>query len=221
VVELQTPTGPRLVSPIGIFSDYGNEFGSAAIDKAVWKDWTGLDRAINISLYLDPKIETNVLRDTLRLSYPGLDIRNANELRILALGIFDQTFRVTTALNGIGLSVAIIGLLLGLLAIFQESARSWATLDCLGFTRRRLICAAGLEGAGIALAAWISGTLLGVALGWLLIAVINVQSFGWTLQWTLPWTQFGMFGLLLTGCGYLCGVGAGAWWFSNNQTKSL
>lgn len=221
VIELQTPTGPRRVTPIGIFSDYGNEFGSAAIDQAVWKEWTGLDRAVNVSLYLESGVETNALRDVLRLRYPGLDIRNAQELRTLALGIFDQTFRVTTALNGIGLSVAVIGLLLGLLAIFQESARSWATLDCLGFTRRRLIAAAGLEGAGIALAAWVTGTLLGVALGWLLIAVINVQSFGWTLQWTLPWGQIGLFGLLLTACGYLCGAGAGAWWFSKNETKGL
>lgn len=216
-VALQTPTGPRMISPIGIFSDYGNEFGTAAIDQAVWQQWTGSDRALNMSLFLEPGVEVNELRESLRLSYPGLDIRNATELRTLALGIFDQTFRVTSALNGIGLSVALVGLLLGLLAIFQESARTWATLDCLGYTRRRLIAAAGIEGAGIALASWFCGTVLGVALGWLLIAVVNVQSFGWTLQWSLPWGQFAVFGLLLTLSGYVCGAGAGAWWFTNKN----
>jgi putative ABC transport system permease protein len=218
-VTVQTRAGPKQVSPIGIFADYGNEFGSAAIDQAVWKEWTGSARALNTSLFLQPEVDVNALRDALRLRYPGLDIRNAAELRSLALDIFDQTFRVTSALNGIGLSVAFVGLLLGLLAIFQESAGSWATLDCLGFSRRRLIGAAGLEGAGIALAAWVSGTGLGVALGWLLIAVINVQSFGWTLQWSLPWAQLVTFGILLTASGYLCGLGAGAWWFRANQTK--
>ena len=221
VVELQTPSGPKQVSPIGIFSDYGNEFGSAVIDQSVWQTWTGTQRALNTSLFLNAEVDTNALRDSLRLQYPGLDIRNAKELRTLALGIFDQTFRVTTALNGIGLTVAVLGLLLGLLAIFQESARTWATLDCLGFTRRRLIQAAGLEGAGIALAAWVCGTLLGVVLGWVLIAVINVQSFGWTLQWSVPWGAFALFGGLLTVCGYLCGAAAGAWWFANNQTKGI
>jgi putative ABC transport system permease protein len=218
VVELQTPTGPRMLSPIGIFSDYGNEFGTAVIDQSVWQVWTGSDRALNMSLFIEPGVEINALRETLRLQYPGLDIRNTTELRTLALGIFNQTFRVTTALNGIGLCVALVGLLLGLLAIFQESARTWSTLDCLGYTRRRLIAAAGLEGAGIALAAWLSGTVLGVALGWLLIAVVNVQSFGWTLQWSLPWAQFALFGLFLSLSGYLCGACAGAWWFANNQT---
>jgi putative ABC transport system permease protein len=206
VVALQTPTGSRSVSPIGIFADYGNEFGTAVIDQATWQAWTGTDRALNMSLFLNPGVDPHALREQLRLQYPGLDIRNATELRTLALGIFDQTFRVTTALNGIGLSVALVGLLLGLLAIFQESTRTWATLDCLGFTRRRLIRAAGVEGAGIALVAWLSGTMLGVALGWLLIAVVNVQSFGWTLQWSLPWGQFVLFGLLLSGLGYLCGA---------------
>jgi putative ABC transport system permease protein len=219
VVALQTRAGPKLVSPIGIFADYGNEFGSAAIDQAVWKVWTGSERALNMSLFLEPDVETNALRDALRLRYPGLDIRNAAELRAVALDIFDQTFRVTSALNGIGLSVACVGLLLGLLAIFRESASSWATLDCLGFSKRRLMAAASLEGAGIALAAWLSGMLLGVALGWLLIAVINVQSFGWTLQWSLPWWRFIALGGLLLICGIVCGLGAGAWWFRNNPSK--
>ena len=218
-VVLGTPTGSRRVSPIGIYSDYGSEFGSAVIDKVTWKKWAASDRPINTSLYLDTDMATNSYRDMLRLRYPGLDIRNAAELRTLALSIFDQTFRVTTALNGIGLCVAILGLLLGLLAIFQESSHTWATLDCLGFSQRRLIGSAGLEGAGIAFAAWLSGILLGIALGWLLIAVINVQSFGWTLQWSLPWREFIAFGFLLTMSGYLCGVGAGAWWFTNNQIK--
>jgi putative ABC transport system permease protein len=218
-INLQTRTGERAVSPIAIFSDYGNEFGTAVVDQTTWKEWTQMDRAINISLYLDPGVVPNQLRDRLRLQYPGLDIRNAQELRTLALGIFDQTFRVTTALNGIGLTVAVIGLLLGLLAIFAESAQSWATLDYLGFTRRRLVAAAGLEGGGIALAAWLSGTLLGLVLGWLLIAVINVQSFGWTLNWQLPWLQIALFGLSLTLAGYLAGLGAGAWWFAKHQKE--
>lgn len=119
-VVLGTPTGSRRVSPIGIYSDYGSEFGSAVIDKVTWEKWAASDRPINTSLYLDTDMATNSYRDMLRLRYPGLDIRNAAELRTLALSIFDQTFRVTTALNGIGLCVAFLGLSPGFLAIDQE-----------------------------------------------------------------------------------------------------
>ncbi|MFP4156512.1 MAG: FtsX-like permease family protein [Opitutales bacterium] len=211
VVEIKTPSGVRAVSPVGIYSDYGNEFGTAAVDHSVWKAWVGHDRPLNTSLFLEDGVERNRIRDALRLEFPGLDVRNAQELRTVALGIFEQTFRVTSALNAIGIAVAMAGLVLGLFAIFAESARTWLTLDHLGFSRSNFVWTAGLEGAGIALSAWVSGTLVGLALGWLLIYVINVQSFGWTLVWELPIGSMLGFGALLVLSGLLCGLVTGAW----------
>ena len=216
-IELDTMTGKKKISPIGIFSDYGNEFGTAAVDIPIWKEWTQSERPINVSLYLGKGSNVNEIRDQLRLSYPGLDVRNASELRDVALGIFEQTFKATSALNGIGLMVAFAGLLLGLFAIFDESSRTWFTLGYLGFSRKQFLLTAGLEGAAIGMGAWISGSLVGVALGWLLINVINVQSFGWTLQWHLPWTDFVIFGLLLFVIGFLSGVLSAALWIRKQK----
>ena len=216
-IELDTMTGKKKISPIGIFSDYGNEFGTAAVDIPIWKEWTQSERPINVSLYLGKGSNVNEMRDQLRLSYPGLDVRNASELRDVALGIFEQTFKATSALNGIGLMVAFAGLLLGLFAIFDESSRTWFTLGYLGFSRKQFLLTAGLEGAAIGMGAWISGSLVGVALGWLLINVINVQSFGWTLQWHLPWTDFVIFGLLLFVIGFLSGVLSAALWIRKQK----
>jgi putative ABC transport system permease protein len=215
-IAIDTAAGARTVSPIGIFADYGNEFGSVVVDVDTWKRWTFKDRPINSSLYLLPDADLNVVRDRLRLEFPGLDVRNAQELRTLALGIFEQTFQVTTALNGIGLAVAMIGLLLGLFAIFEESIRSWRTLGYLGFPKRSLVLTAGIEGAGIAAAAWVVGTVLGLVLGWLLIAVINVQSFGWSLIWQVPLGSILGFGVVLIAAGFVCGIVAGSWWFSKH-----
>ena len=211
-VEIQTPSGWKSVSPKGIFCDYGNEFGTAAVDEQVWRQWTGSNRSINASLYLHDSSEINAIRDRLRLTYPGLDIRNEGELREVAVGIFDQTFQATHALSVIGLVVAFAGLLLGLLAIFDESARTWMTLRHLGFSTRSFLMAAGLEGAGIGLAAWVSGSLTGLAMGWLLIYVINVQSFGWTLLWRLPIWETLALGLALVLVGYLSGVLSASFW---------
>lgn len=211
IVALQTPTGERQITPIGIYADYGNEFGSAVIATEVWKEWIQADRPINTSLYLHPGADINTVRDSLRLQFPGLEIRNAQELRTLALGIFEQTFRVTSALNGIGLTVAVIGLALGLFSLFAESKSTWATLRRIGFPGRSFTVTAGVEGAGIAFAAWLSGTVVGLCLGWLLIYVINVQSFGWTLVWHLPGTAFLGFGGSLVAFGFLAGALTGTW----------
>ena len=124
----------------------------------------------------------------------------------MVLSIFQETFRVTFALNIIGIVVAIAGLVLGMLAIFAESKDTWDTLSHLGFPSRSFKRLAGLESASISLSSWLSGTLVGLALGWLLIYVINVQSFGWTLLWDLPFGSILLFGLALVSCGYLCGL---------------
>ncbi len=212
VVELENPVGRKRVSPLGIFCDYGNEFGMAAISAKVWTDWTGSNRPINVSLFLKDLSKLQETRDRLRIAYPGLDIRNERELRDVALGIFEQTFQATNALSLIGLAVAFAGLLLGLFSIFDESTQTWQTLKHLGFSTSRFVLAAGLEGAGIGVAAWVAGSITGLALGWLLVFVINVQSFGWTLLWTVPVESILWFGALLTGVGLFSGVISATYW---------
>ena len=212
VVELETPAGKKKVSPIGIFCDYGNEFGMAAIDRQQWIDWVGSDRPINASLFLDDQSKVKETRERLRLAFPGLDIRNEKELRNVALGIFEQTFQATHALSIIGLLVAFAGLLLGLLSIFDESSQTWQTLKHLGFSSSRFVLSAGLEGGGIGLAAWFAGVLAGLAMGWLLIFVINVESFGWTLLWSIPIGNILLFGVLILLVGFASGVCSATYW---------
>ena len=115
----------------------------------------------------------------------------------MALGIFEQTFQATNALSVIGLAVAFAGLLLGLLSIFDESTQTWQTLKQLGFSSYQFVLSAGLEGAGIGLSSWAAGAIAGLGMGWLLIFVINVQSFGWTLLWKVPVESFLLFGLFI------------------------
>jgi putative ABC transport system permease protein len=212
VVEIETQAGKKKISPFGIFCDYGNEFGMAAIDQGQWVQWVGTDRPINASLYLTDSGKVKETRDRLSLAYPGLDVRDEKELRNVALGIFEQTFQATHALSIIGLVVAFAGLLLGLLSIFDESTQTWQTLKHLGFSTSRFILSAGLEGGGIGLAAWVAGVMAGLAMGWLLIFVINVQSFGWTLLWTIPYGNILLFGILLVLVGFASGVCSATFW---------
>ncbi len=212
IVELQTPAGSKKISPFGIFCDYGNEFGMAAVDQEKWLSWVGVDRPVNASLYLADTSKVKETRERMRLAYPGLDVRDEQELRNVAIGIFEQTFQATHALSIIGLVVAFAGLLLGLLSIFDESNQTWQTLKHLGFSTPRFILSAGLEGGGIGLAAWVAGVIAGLAMGWLLIFVINVQSFGWTLLWTIPYGNILLFGLLLVLIGFTSGVCSATFW---------
>ena len=74
VVELETPAGLQKISPFGIFCDYGNEFGMAAVSSDVWMKWTGFTRPINASLFLHDLSRLEETRDRLRIKYPGSKI---------------------------------------------------------------------------------------------------------------------------------------------------
>ena len=202
----------RVLGSEGCDSLRSTKFGTVAIDQSVWQQWIGTHRALNTSLFLKPEFDVNTVRDALRLQFPGLDIRNGQELRDVVLTIFHQNFRVTFALNTIGIVVALVGLILSMLALFVESTSTWKTLNYLGFHSRSFIHMAGLESASIALSAWLGGTVVGLGLGWLLIYVINVESFGWTLLWSIPFTSLLLLGAGLVLCGYVCGFLTGMWW---------
>ncbi|MGF1531480.1 MAG: FtsX-like permease family protein [Puniceicoccaceae bacterium] len=211
VVQLETPSGLKRIGVKGVYAEYGNEFGTAVIEASVWRNWMGRGHAKTMSLFLEDGQDVNEVRDRLRVEFEGLEIRNEEELRVRALEIFEETFRVTTALNVIGLTVAFLGLFLGLSSIFRESKETWETLRKLGTSEGGMLALAAWEGAGIGLVGWMGGTVLGLLLGWLLVAVINVQSFGWTLMQYVPIGGILGFGVILVLIGGLSGVVARRW----------
>lgn len=68
-----------------------------------------------------------------------------------------------------------------------------------------------LEGVFLALAGTVCGLVVSVALGWVLVFVINKQTFGWTLQFTLPWTAMTVLLLLVVGSAALVSWATGRW----------
>jgi putative ABC transport system permease protein len=75
--------------------------------------------------------------------------------------------------------------------------------------RPEMARAAAAEGAIVAVAGTVGGLAVSVAIGWLLIHVINRQTFGWTLQYGFP--AAGLAGLAVlvvaTGAGVSHAVG--------------
>ena len=86
--------------------------------------------------------------------------------------------------------IAVAGLGLALAGLLLERRSELATLRAIGATRADIARAAMWEGIGLALVGLIGGYLLSLILGWVLIYVINPQSFGWTLRYRIPWISF-------------------------------
>ena len=100
--------------------------------------------------------------------------------------IFDSTFAITRALELIAITVAGLGVISTLIALILERRREIAVLGFLGATRAQIRRMIVIEALMIAAVAQAIGIGVGAMLSLILIYVINVQSFGWTIQFHFP-----------------------------------
>ncbi len=174
----------------GVFYDYTSDRGLLELDRPTFARAFGPPTITELGLVAAPGVTPSALRRRLERRLPhasSLAINDNASLRRQALAVFDQTFRITYALEFITLIVAILGVGNTLLAVVLERAPEFALLRFLGATRHQL---GGLLLAESGLAATLAlalGAPLGAVLSLILVRVINVQSFGWTIQLHPPY----------------------------------
>ncbi len=174
---------PGLTLPIaGVFGDYGNPIGQVILDEdlftATFPD--GLPTRFGLRL---PPGDVPALRRALtgELGLPPASTIDQAALKALSLDIFDRTFTVTTALNILTLAVAGFAILMSLLTLAALRLPQLAPVWALGMTRAAL---GRFELARAVLLALLTAAFalpLGLALAWVLLAVVNVEAFGWRL----------------------------------------
>ncbi|MCC5790103.1 MAG: FtsX-like permease family protein [Opitutales bacterium] len=209
VLEFPTQKGLQSVVIKGVQADYGNEQGALLVDRTWLFQWLGDESLTNLTLFLREGEDPGILGENWAMKFPGLAFRSNKALRETAKGIFRQTFGITHALKFIALLVALLGLALTLVAIFREAVQELRILRNLGLTSREIASNAAIEGTGITFVGLAGGLLFSFGLGWLLIEVINKQSFGWTLLWAVPVWEMVMFSVGLLLAGILVSLGTG------------
>ncbi len=107
-------------------------------------------------------------------------------LRNEILVVFDSTFAITYALELIAIAVAMLGVAGTLLTLVLERRRELSLLRLTGADRRQVRRMVIIEAALIGAVSQGIGLAVGFGLSMVLIYVINVQSFGWTIQFHVP-----------------------------------
>jgi putative ABC transport system permease protein len=107
-------------------------------------------------------------------------------LRAEVLRIFDSTFAITYALEIIAVIVAMLGVAATLFTLVVERQRELTMLRLVGALRSQVRRAVVIEAALIGGVSQAIGLVVGLALAVILVYVINVQSFGWTIQFRVP-----------------------------------
>ena len=188
-VTLPTAHGPHSYPIRGIYRDYSNDRGVVFMNRPDYIAGFDDDRINTVILYLKPNIDRDVARRRLEAEfgpkYGAFTVTNA-AIRREVMNIFDQTFLITYALLGVAIVVAVLGIINTLSALILERTRELALLRIAGMSLRELGAMLLLESALLGIAATVTGVVMGYALSWILINVINKQSFGWTISFHAP-----------------------------------
>ena len=191
---------PGLTLPVlGVYGDYGNPVGQVILTETLFRHQFPDVTALRFGLRLDPA-QVDALRATLhdQLGVPESAMIDQASLKALSLSVFERTFAVTTALNILTLAVAGFAMMMSLLTLAAMRLPQLAPVWALGLTRRRL---AGLELLRAMVLAALTGVMalpLGLGLAWALLAVVNVEAFGWRLpMYLFPWDYLRLGGLAL------------------------
>lgn len=175
----------------GIFRDYSNDRGVVVMDRALWVRKFGDDAINTIVVHLKPGVTIDAARRelerTIGPAYHAFVVTNA-EVKAEVMRIFDQTFMITYALLGVAIIVAVMGIVNTLAALILERSRELAVLRVTGLSAGELRTMIVLESTLLGIASTVAGLAMGYALSWILIYVVNKQSFGWTIDFHTPAT---------------------------------
>lgn len=189
MVTLNTPRGPVQFRIAAVYYDYSSDRGILVMDRGTFTQFWDEPPATSLTVYLRDGADPDVVREEILAQfgdgYRVLIFTNGS-IRQEVLRIFDSTFAITYALEVIAIFVAILGVASTLLTLILERRRELSILRQVGADRRQVRRMVLIEAGMIGVVSQVIGLLIGFLLSLLLIYVINVQSFGWTIQFHLP-----------------------------------
>ena len=139
-------------------------------------------RATNFAIRVDPE-DAPALAALLREDFglPEASVRNQAQIKAFSLEVFENTFLVTGALNILTLGVALLALLTSLLTLSALRLPQVAPVWAIGTSRARLALTEVWRLLLLALLTFLLAVPVGLGLAWVLLAVVNVEAFGWRL----------------------------------------
>lgn len=188
-VVLPTAHGNAHFPVTGVYRDYSSDRGTVIMDRQLYIRSFDDDAVNTVVVYLKPGVDREAARLELERrfgpKYHAFAMTNA-AIRKEVMTIFDQTFLITYALLAVAIVVGVLGIINTLAALILERTRELALLRVGGMTRGEITTMLLLESALLGLASTATGIVMGYALSWILINVINKQSFGWTIEFHAP-----------------------------------
>ena len=173
----------------GIWRDYARSSGAIQMPLDDYRALTGDLDVSDAALWLDKDATGEQLQQRLKALPFGasLEVSNPSAIRALSLQIFDRSFAVTYLLEAIAIVIGLFGVAATFSAQTLARAREFGMLRHVGVTRGQILAILALEGGALTALGIATGFVLGLLISFVLVFIVNPQSFHWTMQLHLPW----------------------------------
>ncbi|MFN3661513.1 FtsX-like permease family protein [Yoonia sp.] len=191
--------GAQTLPVVGIYGDYGNPIGQVVLGEDIFAIEFPDVTARQFGLRVPGDVADFVIGLTTATGIGAGQTIDQAGIKAVSLAIFERTFTVTTALNILTLAVAGFAILMSLLTLAAMRLPQLAPAWAMGMTRAALGRLELLRAVMLAVLTAVLALPLGLALAWVLLAVVNVAAFGWRLPmylFPLDYARLGGFALL-------------------------
>jgi len=186
---------------VGVYTDYGNPNAQAIIgvDALLSRYGEAVSR-LRYGVRIDPE-NAPALVQAIQAEFdlPANGVIDQASVKQFSLSVFERTFAVTGALNVLTLSVAAFAMFASLTTLATMRLPQLAPVWALGLTRKRLAQLELVRATVLAVLTWLVALPTGLLLAWALLAVVNVEAFGWRLPmhlFPLDWLRLGALAVL-------------------------
>ncbi len=202
-LSIDTPAGFIEREIAGVYRDYSGHIGRVVIALEDYLKAYPNEGPKSIAIFLPPDQDLESSRANFMQALAGaysVEVLNNRELRAEVLRIFEGTFAVTIALQIISSLVAAIAVIAVLSALIRERRRELAVVRVLGASRTQLFNLVLSEAFLLGLAGTLGGLFIGLIVGYVLVTVVNLQSFGWSLDFVIPGSIFMILMIVIPAC---------------------
>lgn len=207
-IQLLTDQGLKSFPVVAIYQDYASEHGRITMAETIYRRYWTDKKLSSLGLLLDDSQDSESIRQHIHQILPPniYHVQSQANLREGALEVFDRTFAITGALRLLAAIVAFIGIFSTLMALILERFREIGILRANGMTAGQLFRLLSLETGLLGLAAGLMAIPVGWILSLVLTYVINKQSFGWTIIYSIEPIYFLQALALSIGSALLAGL---------------
>jgi putative ABC transport system permease protein len=208
-LTLLTPEGEQTFEVFGVFYDYSTDQGNVYMARAIYDQFWDDPYISALAAFIAPDadLETVISAiETQALADYGVQVQSNRDLRNSVFEVFDRTFTITIALRVLATLVAFIGILSALMSLQLEHTKEYGVMRATGMTPNQLRGYTFIQTGLMGLVAGILAIPIGLVLAMVLIYVINVRSFGWTMQFEIIYGEIFQAFLVAIGAALLAGI---------------